>query len=280
MSFLPHGSPAAFKPGDGCLRAFAAVGTTRVACGRAFTLVELLVVMAVIALLVGLLLPALGASREAGRSAACLSNLRQCGIALAAYAADEAGRLPLAYDYNHPSGRFVEWDFATDYSGPQPTVRPGLLWQGRGDGRVQQCPSYDGRSNTIADPYTGYNYNTSYLGGFRQFGQIDFVASAQLERVRDPAGTAAFGDGQYEAGANKFMRAPRAMVGQPDAPLDAGFTGRWAGTQGFRHHGGAVTQTAHVDGHATPYVDRWLASYPLVDGTGFLSEDNAAYDLR
>ena len=59
---------------------------------RGFTLIELLVVIAVIALLIGILLPALGAARKAGRLAVCNSNLRQFGIANAAYAADHEGQ--------------------------------------------------------------------------------------------------------------------------------------------------------------------------------------------
>jgi len=52
---------------------------------RGFTLIELLVVISIIALLIGILLPALGAARSAAKSAVCLSNLRQIGIAQAAY---------------------------------------------------------------------------------------------------------------------------------------------------------------------------------------------------
>ena len=61
---------------------------------RAFTLVELLVVVAVIALLMGALLPALAGANRAARAAASASNLRQMGVGLAQYLGDEDDRLP------------------------------------------------------------------------------------------------------------------------------------------------------------------------------------------
>lgn len=53
-----------------------------------FTLIELLVVIAVIALLIGIILPALAGARKAGRSAGCLSNLRQMAIGCLSYSND------------------------------------------------------------------------------------------------------------------------------------------------------------------------------------------------
>lgn len=62
--------------------------------GRGFTLIELLVVIAIIALLMGILLPSLHRAREQARKIACLSNMRQMGVALQAYLIDSEYRLP------------------------------------------------------------------------------------------------------------------------------------------------------------------------------------------
>ena len=64
------------------------------ACLAGFTLIELLVVISIIALLVALLLPALRAARDQAIHVKCLSNLRQNGVAHAAYAADNNGFYP------------------------------------------------------------------------------------------------------------------------------------------------------------------------------------------
>jgi prepilin-type N-terminal cleavage/methylation domain-containing protein/prepilin-type processing-associated H-X9-DG protein len=67
---------------------------------RAFTLVELLVVVGIIAVLIGILLPTLGRARESARRAQCLSNLRQTSLAFRFYALNNRDQVPLGYRVN------------------------------------------------------------------------------------------------------------------------------------------------------------------------------------
>lgn len=64
---------------------------------NAFTLIELLVVISIVAILAAMLMPVIGTVRDAARSAACSSNLRQVGMAMSAYAIDWEGLVVPCY---------------------------------------------------------------------------------------------------------------------------------------------------------------------------------------
>lgn len=121
----------------------------------AFTLIELLVVIASIGILAALLMPALGRAKEAGRSAACLSNLHQIGLALQLYVQDNNNRLPIMRDRlagtNQPATNSV--------SGPDIVLRGQL-----GNTNVLRCPS--DRKQLFEETGSSYAWN-SLLNGQR-----------------------------------------------------------------------------------------------------------------
>ena len=148
--------PATLRAGGGrgrrAGRRFARPGAS-----TGFTLIELLVVVSIIAVLVSLLLPALGSAREAGKRVACESNLRQIMSTVVMYSGNNAGFVP------RPN-----WELSGDtvqgwlYTPPAPaawnwsTHTGGSLWAYLLSDGVYRCPSHDGR-------YQGSEKTTSYL---------------------------------------------------------------------------------------------------------------------
>jgi len=256
---------------------------------RAFSLVEILVVVSTTAVLLGVLLPSLGTARRQARKTLCLSNLRQMAMAAQSYAGRNDEHYPLAYytARRDDTRYYFAWDFTTwknwSDSPDNAHVKPGLLWAGQVTEQIQQCPSFKGPGKWFDDPYTGYNYNTSYIGLNETIWPTN---SARTTEVRTPAATALFGDGEYTDGANKFMRAP--FSNPRDASLDESF--RYAGAQGYRHlH---QTNVAFCDGHTESWSDIHTETAPagkdILDDhnqsqavqIGFLTPDNRLYDLK
>lgn len=249
---------------------------------RGFTLVEVLVVIAIISLLLAILLPVLFHAGGSARSMQCSANLRQLYVMAEAYSMRSNGRYPVAVRYERPAGVFttIAWDWQ-HVAGADATLGP--LWRNIVEpGEVQQCPECFDASTFGNDPHTGYNYNTSFIGGEATFPNLGWATvrpglpRAQWRRTET---TAVFGDGGWSGGANKFMRAPLNTV-------EGNLFTVYAGGQAFRHDG--ATNICYLDGHtgssATPHAGPY-ATQPLLTllghpANGFLSNDDSAYDPR
>src|SRR5690606_20277001 len=85
---MPRENHASDQPCTLCPRP-----SRRWACG--FTLVELLAVIAIIGVLAGILIPVVSHVRDSARASKCLSNMKQSGVAILLYAAENKGRLPV-----------------------------------------------------------------------------------------------------------------------------------------------------------------------------------------
>ena len=231
---------------------------------------ELLVVLAIVGVLSGLVVSAIKSAREAAKSAACQSNLRQLAQAAVSYADAHRGEFPWG-SKSVPGYNSYCWDFVTPSGG---VPEPGPIWDGCADRRVLSCPAFLRRSdNWNGAEYTGYNYNCSFVGKV-EGDPAKRQAPARMATLKNPMRTALFGDGEFVGGANKFMRSPKS-----DRANDySGKSLREAGTQGFRHRGrtNVVFCDGHVESLKQPYQSGGKPGF--VDGIcGFLSPDNSLY---
>ncbi len=130
---------------------------------RGFTLVEVLIVLAVIVIITAILFPIFARVRENGRRATCVSNLKQIGLAWQMYADDSDGK---AMPYSHSVGGTSQFwtGFTTSDENSGVARGTGLLHPWLKTDKILLCPSWaedSSTSNFTQADVQGYGYNNS-----------------------------------------------------------------------------------------------------------------------
>ncbi len=165
----------------------------------AFTLVELLVVIGIIALLIAILLPALAAAKAQASSIKCCSNLRTLGQIMQQYASDNKGFIPRDYSPGSPGHVFWGEAFASYANCRIPHIaanangRDVLLQPYLAKIAVYQCPSFPNEAQAVDyvcngwDKYTpsGRTQPVFKVTRFRRSAEVVFMTEANANRMTD-----------------------------------------------------------------------------------------------
>ena len=222
---------------------------------KAFTLMELLVVISIIALLTSILMPSLARAKELARGATCHGNLHSLGIAAVLYQSENDNYYWPYVLFNHPAvgQKCYFWGTATDPvdHNPSPLLKycdfnPAYLW----------CPSLQWGSYVpqggVNEPTTTYGYNAWCLDP-AIWGRVD-DQSRPMERKRS---------GDLKNPHDLFVFADSGMswspggvpVFQNSTSLDPVTLGAWGAnttpTTHFRHND--RTNALCADGHADSF---------------------------
>jgi len=195
---------------------------------RAFTLVELLVVIGIIAVLVGILLPALSRARESANRTQCLSNLRQIGTYLNMYANQFGQKVPLGYcqrETDSAAGRAKQLNYHITIKSSKPQAGLGVRYVGlcllfpagivkEASGKIFYCPTFDGDVN--------HSYNALSNPWLPQTNDVRTTYSCRPGDTPDDADSSTDNSVCWLGGAGSAVESGGAKPFQPVKFLPAG----------------------------------------------------------
>ena len=219
------------------------INRTNIISGKAsirniFTLIELLIVIAIIAILAAMLLPALNKAREKSKSIACISNFKQIGLGLMNYIDDNNGMVPGSGQYDR-TGTFARWTIIPAYYNKLQSDLTMAAWNSQVGGspkkyRIMRCPG----DNTLFNGTTACNIGLNS-------NKADY----------DPA----VGNGIDKRKLNRF-RFPSEMMMAGDSISNS------YGGEGTSYRISTVQLNPATDGYKTVRHPNLMASFVYIDG--------------
>ena len=261
---------------------------------KAFTLIEILVVISIISMLMAVLLPALSSARSQAYGAVCKSNLRQLVLANIGYSNENDGfYVPAASDMWEGAGGYHRWHGVRDDEKDSFDPLGGPLVGYLSSGEVKECPSMvrfkkgDTWSESFEKGCGGYGYNMIYVGsrlwcGGSSFEEI-YGQTANVSGIARPDKTLMFADTAFNQEGNLieysfaepyfWIRKGKLQDKHPFPSIH------------FRHHGCA--NIGWLDGHVNSHEkgncensDAYNAAFDLMGLGWFDPLDNSLFDLE